>query len=76
MTESIKPADWTRIKHLLKSDEWDSVLKFFSYKISQWNDEEISGENEFQTLKNLHQKKGKVEGLKEFMNQMEQQALE
>ncbi len=77
MTEApLTTLDKTRIKHIMKTDEWDSVLRFFAYKLEKWLDEEITGENEFQTLKNLHKNQGKVEGLKEFMDQMERQALE
>lgn len=72
----ITPIDKTRIKHLMKSDEWESVIRFFAYKIGKWKDEEIIGATEFETLKNLHRSQGKVEGLSEFMEQLERQAFE
>lgn len=76
MAEAIKSADKARIKHLMKSDEWDSVTRFFKSKIDGWNEATITGQNEFETLKTLHTQQGKVEGLTEFMEQMERQAFE
>lgn len=75
-TEKLSSADKTRIKQLMKTDEWDSVVKFFAIKIDAWRTEKIVGTNEFETLKNLHSREGKVDGLEEFMNQLEQQAFE
>jgi hypothetical protein len=76
MAEVITSADKIKIKEVMKTDGWDSVVKFFAYKISQWNDEKITGSNEFDTLKNLHTQQGKVGGMEEFMEQLERQAFE
>lgn len=75
-TEKLSSADKSRIKQLMKSDEWNSVLHFYAIKMTQWKDEKITGTNEFETLKALHTMQGKVDGLEEFMNQLEQQAFE
>lgn len=75
-TEKITNADKARIKQLMKTDEWESVIKFYAHKLNQWNSEKITGVSAFDTLKNLHSQQGKVEGLEEFMNQLEQQAYE
>lgn len=76
MSEPIKQADKVRIKQLMKTEEWDSVVRFFSYKIDKWREETVAGTNAFETLRNLHQREGKVDGLTEFMDQLERQAFE
>ncbi len=75
-SEKLSSADKARIKQLMKTDEWESVVRFFAIKITQWKDEKITGGSEFETLKSLHTNQGKVDGLEEFMNQLEQQAFE
>ena len=75
-SQKLAGADKQRIKWLMKTEQWDSILRFFAYKIGQWNDEKTTGTNEFETLRMLHTKQGKVEGLEEFMNQLEHEALE
>lgn len=76
MAEKPKPVDKQRLKWLMKTEQWDVVLHFFAYKIGQWNEEKIVGGNAFEELKNLHTQQGKVEGLAEFMDQMEREAME
>lgn len=75
-TEKLTNADKMRIKQLMKTDEWESIIKFYAYKLDKWNSEKVTGTNEFETLKNLHSTQGKVDGLEEFMNQLEQQAYD
>lgn len=74
--EKLSNADKARIKQVMKTDEWESVIRFFALKLTQWQSEKITGISEFDTLKNLHTMQGKVDGLEEFMNQLEQQAYE
>lgn len=76
MTEKITNADKARIKQLMKTEEWNSIIKFYALKLEQWNSTKVTGIGAFDTLKNLHTQQGKVEGLEEFMNQLEAEAYE
>lgn len=69
-------AQQAQIRSLMKDDRWDSVMRFVAIKLDQWRDEKISGQTEFETLRSLHTRDGKVEGVKEVFDGMEQQAFE
>lgn len=61
------------IKRLMSEDGWDILtgILLASY-VSRLRDEPITGMNEFETLRDLHTKQGKVEGLTEFFSNVEQ----
>lgn len=76
MEDKINTADKARIKQIMKTDDWESIIKFFGIKIESWRAEKVTGTSEFEELRMLHTNQGKVDGLTEFMDQLERQAFE
>lgn len=73
---SITKAQEAQIRSLMKDDRWDAVVRYVALKLERWQDERISGANEFETLRALFTRDGKVEGVREVFDGMEQQAFE
>lgn len=65
-----------QIKSLQQDERWNAVMKFVSLKLTQWREAKVVGENAFQELRMLHSRDGKVDGVLEVFNQMEQQAFD
>lgn len=74
--EGLTSIEQKRLKSLLKGEVWDLVMKFAGLKIKQWQADAVSGENAFQELRALHKRDGKVDGLNEFLEQLEKQQFE
>jgi hypothetical protein len=50
---------------------WSALTKLVAMTINELNAREIPGQNEFETLRALHIRQGRTEGLKEFFNDLE-----
>lgn len=58
------------------TDEGYAMLEQLKEKmIRKWNDGPISGQDAFQTLRAIHRREGKIEGINEFFETLEQEAL-
>lgn len=73
---ALTKAQKAQVRAIMKSNEWDAVLAFAGKKLDAWREERVAGNNEFETLKSLFTRDGKVEGLLEFLNQLESEATE
>ena len=51
-------------------------MKLLGDHITAINDEEIVGNNEFESLRMLHTNQGKVKGLEEFFDKLERGAFD
>lgn len=65
-----------QIKSLLKDPRWEAVLKASADKIDQWLGQNVIGDTSYETLKLTFEKEFKVQGLKEFLNFLEEEALQ
>jgi hypothetical protein len=61
----------SRLKQLVQDDGWDVLRAILAQHIVELDQQEITGNNEFETLRELHKKQGKVEGLAEFFDKVE-----
>jgi hypothetical protein len=59
------------LEKLVRSNEYESIIKLYSQVIDKWNSESTIGDNEFETLKKTFIKEGKVQGLKDFFEIIE-----
>ena len=59
------------IKRLIMDDGWDALMVARDEYIAKNSIESITGNSEFETLRELHKKQGKIEGLKEFFEDLE-----
>ena len=60
-----------KLDKILRSDEFDALVKLYGETIDKWNEQNVIGKNEFETLKLLFTREGKKEGLKEFFETIE-----
>jgi hypothetical protein len=65
-----------QLKSFVKSDVWDLMMKCVYEKIGQLNAERQSGTNAFETLRAIHYRDGKVDGLTEFFSELEKNGFE
>jgi len=56
---------------ILHSDDFEALIKLYGETIDKWNEQNVIGENEFQTLKLLFMREGKKAGLREFFDILE-----
>jgi hypothetical protein len=61
-----------QINSLVRDQRWTSVIMFLDLFLNETNKVEVKADTEFQTLWNVAYKQGKIEGLKDFFNQIEQ----
>lgn len=73
---ALTKAQQGQIRSLMKENGWEAVTRFVALKLDQWRAEAVTGQNAFEELRTLHKRDGKVEGLLEFMDQLERQAFE
>ena len=59
------------VVNMMSKPGWAELLKLVTMTIRELNDREIPGQNEFETLRALHTVQGKVEGVMEFFNNLE-----
>ena len=63
------------LKVMLSEKGYDMLCELRDKVIRRWNDQTVSGQDAFQTLRAVHRKEGKVEGLVEFFETLEKEAL-
>lgn len=63
------------LQRMVKEDSWDILVYSLKEYIDRIQAEEVIGSNEFETLRTLHIKQGKISGLTEFFSKVEQGAL-
>jgi len=62
------------IRNLLEDIRWEAIDKVMEELKMKWRDENCKGANEFETIWNLAFKEGKLAGLEDFKNILEQKA--
>ncbi len=66
----------SQIKAWMQEETYAAVYQFFQNRLEEINAEEVSGQNEFETLRMLHRNQGRKESLSTFFNDLEKQAYE
>ena len=56
---------------ILRSDEFSALIKLYGETLDKWNEQNVIGKDEFETLKLLFTREGKKEGLREFFEIIE-----
>jgi len=73
---SLTKAQQAQARSLMKDARWDAILRFSALKLEQWRSESVTGTSAFEELRAMHKRDGKIEGLVEFLDQIERQAFE
>ena len=74
--EKLQKLDKAKVKAWIRDSDgsYDIISRLMAEYAVIINNTEITGENAFQTLKQLHTQKGKVDGVTEFFNEIERLA--
>lgn len=63
-----------QIKTLLNDPKFDAIVIFYKEYCDKVKDENAIGNNTFETLRNTFTKEGKLQGLKDFFDNLEKNA--
>ena len=66
--------DKANIKQFLQDERFNSVISLSKELMDKWGGESCKDETEFQTIWNLAKKEGKIEGLKAFFDNLDEEA--
>lgn len=65
-----------KLKRLVESSDWEVIYSFQALMEDKWNRNRLKGESEYETVCNVVERDGKINGLKEFLEGIEQTALD
>jgi len=65
-----------KLKLLVQSKEWEAIYPFQAYIVEQWNKMPLVADTEYETIKNAISRQAKVDGLSEFIENIERIALD
>lgn len=60
-----------QIKALLNDNRFDGIVSFYEEYCDKIRKENVIGNNEFETLRNVFLKEGKLQGIKNFFDELE-----
>jgi hypothetical protein len=61
-----------QLKALARTENWDALVSFTEDVIKRWQDENVIGATEFDTMKLLFMREGKIIGLREFFKYLDE----
>lgn len=64
-----------KLRQLIESQHWEAIYSFLAIMTDKWHNTPVKTEDEFNTVWNVALKEGKVSGLKEFFDTLEQEVL-
>jgi hypothetical protein len=67
----MSPITKKRLIKILHSDDFEGILELCREVVDKWNDQNVIGSTEYETLKMLFMREGKKQGLKEFFDAFE-----
>jgi hypothetical protein len=60
-----------QLNRILHSDDFEAVIKLSAEIMDKWHNDNVIGKDQFETLKLLFIREGKLQGLREFLNALE-----
>ena len=76
MAIDLSPIEKSKLKAFVKDDIYDLLMKLVYERVAQWNTDRPSGTNAFETLRAMHIRDGKVDGLTEFFSDLEKNGFD
>lgn len=64
------------LKHMMQGDAWNVVMQLLGNELDTLRDQEVTGTNAFETLREVHTRQGKIVGLTDFFNKLERGAFD
>lgn len=75
MAQTLSKAEQAQLTRLLKDDAWPVLEKYVAFFVETIIEQRVAGNNEFETLRDLHINQGKTDGIGELFQALEQQAF-
>ncbi len=73
---ALKKEQFALLKAMMREPGWDVLLQCVAERINELNADKPTGQNAFETLRALHIREGKVDGLTEFFDKVEKNAFD
>lgn len=64
-----------QLKNICQTPQWDGVIAFMAEMIDKWQGVPVKQDTEFDTIWAMATKEAKVEGIKQFFDTLEREAL-
>jgi hypothetical protein len=61
-----------QLKALARTEQWEALTSYVDEVIKRWQDENVIGATEFDTMKLLFMREGKIIGLREFFKYLDE----
>jgi hypothetical protein len=61
-----------QLKALARTEQWEALTSYVDEVIKRWQDENVIGSTEFETMKLLFMREGKISGLREFFKYLDE----
>ena len=61
-----------QLKALARTEQWEALTSYVDEVIKRWQDENVIGSTEFETMKLLIMREGKISGLREFFKYLDE----
>ena len=61
-----------QLKALARTEQWEALTSYADEVIKRWQDENVIGATEFDTMKLLFMREGKIIGLREFFKYLDE----
>ena len=72
----MNPIEKKQLEQLQKEEGWIALAKLYQETIEKWQNQNVISETSDLTLKLLYMREGKVEGLREFFDNLDKQLYE
>lgn len=60
-----------KLKNLMTTDTWDILIKMLNRRVAELYQDPITGRDSFETLRALHMREGRIDGLLKFFDDLE-----
>ena len=67
----LSKSDSGQLMSIMQSAGWQALMKLVAMTINDLNSREVTGQSEFETLRSIFTRQGRVGALKEFFNDIE-----
>ena len=61
-----------QLKALARTEQWEALTSYVDEVIKRWQNENVIGATEFDTMKLLFMREGKIIGLREFFKYLDE----
>lgn len=60
-----------KVRTLMMTDEWDALMRLVNRRVVNLSREPVTGRDAFETLRALHTREGRIDGLLKFFDDLD-----